>query len=527
MFVDVDATVTVDFVLTPVATRIYIDPSTSVANPGESFSIDVRIADASGVAAWEVSLGFDPEILSTNTAMITEGTFLSSFGLTSFSKSYDPFTGATFGAFFLEDVTASGDGILATVQIEVVGTGQSALDLYGTSLLDSDLIPIAHSVEDGEFYTDYPRAVFTYEPAEPIVGQEVSFDASGSYDPYGSITSYDWDFGDGETGTGVTTAYTYTAADTYSVTLTVTDDEGLTDTETHIILVAIHDVAITEVTASPSVVAPGDLVSISVTVENQGTETEVFDVTVYFDDTVIDTEVGVLLSAGDSEVLMFSWDTSGVDPGMYTISAEASEVPNETDIEDNKYEDSTVEVTSVEDTTPPTITITEPIATDYLHSENLTISFTVVDLESGVASEAATLDGASVANGDTVVLYYLSLGEHTFTVTAIDNAGNTATETVTFNVIATVQSLQDLVELFFEAGYIDPPQSRRRYGIPNSLLVKLYAAEAYIGEDEIDDAIGVLGAFMNHVKAQSGRHITEFAANILIADAQFVIDQLQ
>lgn len=54
-----------------------------------------------------------------------------------------------------------------------------------------------------------------------------SFDGSGSSDPDGVVVSYDWDFGDGATASGPTTSHTFAAADVYTVTLTVEDDQGL------------------------------------------------------------------------------------------------------------------------------------------------------------------------------------------------------------------------------------------------------------------------------------------------------------
>ena len=70
-----------------------------------------------------------------------------------------------------------------------------------------------------------PTAEFTVDCA----GLTCTFDASGSSDSDGTIVSYDWNLGDGTQATGVTATHDYSADNTYTVGLTVTDDAGLTD----------------------------------------------------------------------------------------------------------------------------------------------------------------------------------------------------------------------------------------------------------------------------------------------------------
>ena len=118
-----------------------------------------------------------------------------------------------------------------------------------------------------------PQPSFVFSPVSPYVGQEVTFDASGSTDPDGTIVSYEWDFGDGTTGTGVTVTHVYTAPGTYTVTLTVTDDRGATATLTRPITV-VEAVIEAVRTISTPVVLPSStfrvIVEIRTTTEIEG-----------------------------------------------------------------------------------------------------------------------------------------------------------------------------------------------------------------------------------------------------------------
>ena len=63
-------------------------------------------------------------------------------------------------------------------------------------------------------------------PYSGTEGNAVQFSSNGSLDPDGSIATYAWDFGDGNTSATANPSHTYVAAGTYNVSLTVTDDAG-------------------------------------------------------------------------------------------------------------------------------------------------------------------------------------------------------------------------------------------------------------------------------------------------------------
>jgi len=82
-----------------------------------------------------------------------------------------------------------------------------------------------------------PTASFTADPTSGVAPLEVSFNGSSSSDSDGNITSYTWDFKDGDTGTGQTINHTFSSIGSYNVELTVIDNKGAIDSVTKSITV--------------------------------------------------------------------------------------------------------------------------------------------------------------------------------------------------------------------------------------------------------------------------------------------------
>jgi len=107
-----------------------------------------------------------------------------------------------------------------------------------------------------------PTASFTATPSSGTAPLTVGFDASASSDLDGTIVSYQWNFGDGASGEGVTIQHTYTAAGNFTATLVVTDDLGTQGSSQQIIAVGrpprIVSVSPTESAVSTPVTITGN-----------------------------------------------------------------------------------------------------------------------------------------------------------------------------------------------------------------------------------------------------------------------------
>lgn len=140
-------------------TAIFVNPPTSTAEVGQTFSINTTIFDVVDLYGWEFRLRWNSTLLDV--VDVTEGNFLKQGGNTFFAKKINNTEG-----YVLVDCTLLGDvpgvngsGTLATVKFYPKNQGESILDLYDTTLLDSQERSIIHIANDGTVTINVPNPV--------------------------------------------------------------------------------------------------------------------------------------------------------------------------------------------------------------------------------------------------------------------------------------------------------------------------------------------------------------------------------
>jgi PKD repeat protein len=119
-----------------------------------------------------------------------------------------------------------------------------ATDDQGATGIDTALVVITDDTPN------IPPVADAGPDKEALAEDVLSYNGSGSTDPDGRITRYDWDFGDGTNTSGIIADHTYLSAGTYTVTLTVTDERGVTGTNTAI--ATIYDATYSSLQISPT-----------------------------------------------------------------------------------------------------------------------------------------------------------------------------------------------------------------------------------------------------------------------------------
>jgi hypothetical protein len=97
---------------------------------------------------------------------------------------------------------------------------------YGCLSIDSN--DITWVEYDSDLY-DSPPVADAGGPYSGSINEDIFFNASNSFDSEGDIVSYEWDFGDGNSSSGISTIHNYSESGVYTINLTVTDESGYKD----------------------------------------------------------------------------------------------------------------------------------------------------------------------------------------------------------------------------------------------------------------------------------------------------------
>lgn len=232
-------------------------------------------------------------------------------------------------------------------------------------------------------------------------GVAIAFNSSSSYDPDGTIVSYFWDFGDGQTSTEQNPTYTYLQNGTYTVSLTVTDNWSATDTDT---------TAATVDDTSPTADFSANATS--------GRE----PLTVAFN---------ASSSTGYDQPLSYTWDFGdgaygeGVNPThIYTQNKDF--LVTLTVVDNDGSTGSTTQTITVIDTPP----VADFTASPTYGSEPLTVNFTDASTShDGITSWNWTFGDGETSTEQNPIHTYTSAGLYTVSLTVSEADGDNHTET--------------------------------------------------------------------------------------------------
>jgi PKD repeat protein len=239
-------------------------------------------------------------------------------------------------------------------------------------------------------------------PAVGTVNQVLTFDASSSSDPNGDPLTYAWAFSDGGAANGTTTTHAFSAEGIYSVTLTVSDNQGGTDSATQTVTISLAaNQAPVALLTGPTVGTVGQVL----TFHNNGS------------------------SDPDGDPLTYAWTFSdgGAANGPSTthaFSAEGSYTATLT-VSDNRGGIASASLTvtiSLAPNQPPVAVITGPA----VGTVNQALTFNAgssSDPDGDPLTYAWSFSEGGTASGPTTTRTYGAVGSYTVTLTVSDNQG--------------------------------------------------------------------------------------------------------
>jgi archaellum component FlaG (FlaF/FlaG flagellin family) len=354
--------------------KLYIEPPKIVdpnLKPSAIFSVDVMIDDVEDLYGYEFKLGYNTHMLTCIGILVHP-----ILGETRFSTimHVDDYSGLIFVKVQYRSpavpITTFTPEAIVTLTFMVDNIGSSPLHLYDTNITDPNQNPIEHEATDGFVMTlirdvavvnitlssnsVFERSMVNITVTVKNLGNiSETFDVKAYYNSslIGTQQVVDLNPNIEESllfkwnTTGVTPGiYTIKGEasqvpDEFNITNNVYIDGSIE------IKKLIRDVAVVSVSAAPTIVYQGENVNITVTVKNKGNLTETFNVSIYYGT----SEIGIVniknLIPNGELTFMYVWNTQSFHPCTnYTISAEASAVPDETNLADNYLADGHVKI---------------------------------------------------------------------------------------------------------------------------------------------------------------------------------------
>jgi len=327
---------------------------------GTTISVQINVTNvvANEFEGYELYLFYDPVFLSATSADTTSSPTVFP-NPTILIRDFTPAgTVHLVGACLACNDT--GPGTIVNINFKILGTGASPLTLaagirpnvssQSFTLLGSHTgqgdVALVPSTADGYFKNDLsklgPVASFTFAPASAILHQQINFTATGSFDPDNfnasnhGISQYRWDFGNGYFAATASPFFNYAPSlfGNFSLRLTVIDSdnsfEGMKAQPFAVSQNPNHDLIAQSISATPSPATLGTKVTLNVVVSNNGTSPENFNLVVSYGSPAITigTATNQNIPTGTSSHFNFTFDTSHLTLGVYTLMASVAVLPS-------------------------------------------------------------------------------------------------------------------------------------------------------------------------------------------------------
>ena len=341
----------------PEQATVYVSPENITKALGETFTIEVKVANVTGLYGVDIRFSWDPTILEyiSHTPKIPVEDYSDGILYEPAIKIKDEVDGGTYWLAYAclhPAPSFNGTGIAFNMTFTVSEMSACTLDIYRADLPDKSGDPMSREVIDGHFMpTGAPEASFNWSPQIGVVGKPVIFNASESSTPAGTIERYYWDFDDGNiadlNNPGISHTFNHAdpAKEIYSVSLIVKNSNGINSTKAEelVTIAASRNIKITSVSPSTNLTRVNSTIYIDALVENDGsyvtnescTLTACYNISAANWQVINTTTTNV--TRGFPYVYSFAWNTTGVEAEKYyIIRVNATTVPYEDETDNSK-----------------------------------------------------------------------------------------------------------------------------------------------------------------------------------------------